>query len=156
MPQTTEAFSRVKIDAQLRDVGWTLDDGISVHFEYTLSDGTKADYVLCDRDGRPLAVIEAKRQSTMPTPGAEPGAGATPRSSTSPTSSSPTATKSGSGNGSGKPIPHRQDAFSRRQDLERRAATLILRKDPARRPHRQARSPAATTRSNASTRSAGR
>jgi type I restriction enzyme R subunit len=65
--QTTEAFSRVKIDAQLGDVGWTLEDGISVHFEYTLSDGTKADYVLCDRTGRPLAIIEAKRQSTMPT-----------------------------------------------------------------------------------------
>lgn len=67
VPETTEAFSRVKIDAQLRDVGWPLDDGISVHFEYTLSDGTKADYVLCDRNGHPLAVLEAKRQCTMPT-----------------------------------------------------------------------------------------
>ena len=67
MPQATEAFSRVKIDAQLKDVGWTLDDAISVHFEYPLSHGTKADYVLCDRNGHPLAVIEAKGQSTMPT-----------------------------------------------------------------------------------------
>ena len=32
----TEAFSRVKIDAQLTDVGWNLKDGRSVHFEYTL------------------------------------------------------------------------------------------------------------------------
>ena len=67
VPQTTEAFSRVKIDAQLKDVGWTLDDAISVHFAYTLSDGTEADYVLCDRNGHPLAVLEAKRQSIMPT-----------------------------------------------------------------------------------------
>ena len=67
VPKTTEAFSRVKIDAQLKDVGWTLDDAISVHFAYTLSDGTEADYVLCDRNGHPLAVLEAKRQSIMPT-----------------------------------------------------------------------------------------
>lgn len=29
MPKTTEAFSRVKIDVRLRDVGWTLEDGIA-------------------------------------------------------------------------------------------------------------------------------
>ena len=45
----TEAFSRVKVDALLRDVGWNMTDGRSVRFEYVLSDGTKADYVLCDR-----------------------------------------------------------------------------------------------------------
>ncbi len=38
-----EAFSRVQIDAQLTDVGWNLTDGRSVHFEYTLDDGTRAD-----------------------------------------------------------------------------------------------------------------
>jgi type I restriction enzyme R subunit len=42
-----EAFSRVKIDAQLQDVGWAISDGKSVRFEYVLSDKTKADYVLC-------------------------------------------------------------------------------------------------------------
>lgn len=30
----SEAFSRVKIDALLRDAGWTLDDGTSVLYEY--------------------------------------------------------------------------------------------------------------------------
>lgn len=39
MPQTAEAFSRVKIDVQLRNMNWTLDDGFSVHFEYTVPDG---------------------------------------------------------------------------------------------------------------------
>ena len=58
-----EAFSRVVIDAQLKDVGWDLTDGHSVRYEYQLPDGTLADYVLCDRHGRAAAVIEAKRAS---------------------------------------------------------------------------------------------
>ncbi len=62
----SEAFSRVKIDALLRDVGWNLTDGVSVLFEHTLPDGSRADYVLCDRAGRPLAVLEAKRASIDP------------------------------------------------------------------------------------------
>ncbi len=52
-----EAFSRVVIDAQLRDAGWGLTDGRSVRFEVMLPDGTKADYVLGDRHGRALAVL---------------------------------------------------------------------------------------------------
>lgn len=63
---TSEAFSRIKIDALLRDAGWDLTDGISVLPEHPLSDGTRADYVLCDRQGRPLAVLEAKRSSIDP------------------------------------------------------------------------------------------
>jgi type I restriction enzyme R subunit len=58
-----EAFSRVVIDAQLKDVGWDLTDGYRVRYEYQLPDGTLADYVLCDRHGRAAAVIEAKRAS---------------------------------------------------------------------------------------------
>jgi len=50
-PGGTEAFSRAKIDAQLTDVGWKLTDGRSAHFEYTLSDGTRADYVLANHPG---------------------------------------------------------------------------------------------------------
>lgn len=56
-----EAFSRVVIDTQLKDVGWDLTDGHSVRYEYQLPDGTFADYVLCDRHGRAAAVVEAKR-----------------------------------------------------------------------------------------------
>ena len=66
MARTTEAFSRVKIDALLADAGWNLTDGTSVLFEHALSDGSRADYVLCDRAGRPMAVIEAKRASVEP------------------------------------------------------------------------------------------
>ena len=57
---TTEAFSRVRIDEQLRDVGWNLTDGRSVRYEYPLPDGTRADYVLSDRQGRAMAVTEAR------------------------------------------------------------------------------------------------
>ena len=63
---TNEAFSRVKIDAQLKDAGWNLTDGRSVRFEYVLPDGTKADYALCSRRGHSLAVLEAKRASINP------------------------------------------------------------------------------------------
>jgi len=58
---SNEAFSRVLIDGQLADVGWNLADGQSVRYEYQLPDGTRADYVLCDRHGRIMAVVEAKR-----------------------------------------------------------------------------------------------
>ena len=63
---TTEAFARVKIDALLRDAGWDLTDGASVLFERALPDGGRADYVLCDRQGRPMAAIEAKRARIDP------------------------------------------------------------------------------------------
>lgn len=63
---TNEAFSRVKIDAQLRDQGWDVLDVNAVRFEYILPDKTKADYVLCDRNGRALAVIEAKKAAINP------------------------------------------------------------------------------------------
>ena len=63
MTNSNEAFSRVLIDAQLADQGWSTQDQNSVRYEYVLPDGTRADYVLCDRHGRSVAVIEAKRFS---------------------------------------------------------------------------------------------
>ena len=73
MRDTTEAFARVKIDALLRDAGWNLPDGMSVRFEHALPDGTQADYVLCDRQGRPMAALEAKRMHTDPVRAREQG-----------------------------------------------------------------------------------
>jgi type I restriction enzyme R subunit len=61
-----EAYSRVLIDAQLADQGWDTQDSNNVRYEVTLADGSRADYVLCDRHGRSLAVIEAKRFSVNP------------------------------------------------------------------------------------------
>jgi type I restriction enzyme R subunit len=61
-----EAFARAKIDALLADAGWKVTDGVSVKFEQVLPGGLRADYVLCDRHGRPLAVVEAKRSAINP------------------------------------------------------------------------------------------
>ena len=66
MSPTTEAFSRVKIDALLKDAGWNLTDWMSVRFECALPGGTQADYVLCDRSGPHMAALEAKRASINP------------------------------------------------------------------------------------------
>ncbi len=66
MSGRTEAFARVKVDALLEDAGWNLTDGSSVLFEHALPDGTRADYVLCDRQGRPMAALEAKRARIDP------------------------------------------------------------------------------------------
>lgn len=66
MSSKNEAFARVFIDAQLKEQGWDVKDVNSVRYEVPLPDGTRADYVLCDRHGRSLAVIEAKRSSTNP------------------------------------------------------------------------------------------
>jgi type I restriction enzyme R subunit len=66
-----EAFSRVVIDAQLAALGWDVQNPNSVRFEAVLNDGTRADYVLCDRAGRAMAVVEAKRFSVNPGDAAE-------------------------------------------------------------------------------------
>jgi type I restriction enzyme R subunit len=60
---TNEAFARIKIDQFLKDTDWRLTDGISVRYEYPLDDGGRADYALFDRQGRALAVLEAKSTS---------------------------------------------------------------------------------------------
>ncbi len=71
MTNGNEAFSRVVIDSQLTDQGWKMRDPNCVRYEYVLPDGTRADYVLCDRYGRSMAVIEAKRFSISPGDAAE-------------------------------------------------------------------------------------
>ena len=64
-----EAFARVEIDQLLKDAEWRLTDGLSVRFEYLFDDGTKADYALFDRQGRAMAVLEAKSTSVNLTSG---------------------------------------------------------------------------------------
>lgn len=60
---TNEAFARIKIDQLLKDMEWRLTDGRSVRYEYPLDDGGRADYALFDRQGRALAVLDAKSTS---------------------------------------------------------------------------------------------
>ena len=66
-----EAAARVHIDAQLKQQGWDTHNPNSVRYEVFLGDGTRADYVLCDRHGRSMAVIEAKRYSINPSDAAK-------------------------------------------------------------------------------------
>jgi len=66
---TNEAFARIRIDQLLKDTEWRLTDGISVRYEYPLDDGGRADYALFDRQGRALAVLEAKSTSVSLTAG---------------------------------------------------------------------------------------
>lgn len=61
----SEAFSRILIDKALEESGWNLLDPKQVQFEYhTL--GGRADYLLKDRLGRVLCVLEAKREDRDP------------------------------------------------------------------------------------------
>ncbi|MEP9348324.1 hypothetical protein [Xanthobacter sp. KR7-225] len=55
-----ETLEHVKIDQLLKDADWSLTNGRSVRFEYALDDGGKADYAPFDRQGRALAVLEAR------------------------------------------------------------------------------------------------
>ena len=66
MATTNEAFARVKIDSLLAAQGWNTQDTNVVRFEVPMPDGKRADYVLCDRHGRAMAVVEAKRMEINP------------------------------------------------------------------------------------------
>lgn len=60
-----EAYSRVVIDRKLREAGWDIEDQNQVVFEDHGSVG-RADYVLKDRAGKAIALIEAKSPDIDP------------------------------------------------------------------------------------------
>lgn len=60
-----EADARIIVDRRLREAGWDIEDKTQVSTEEAAADG-RADYLLKDTQGRPLAVIEAKRFSIEP------------------------------------------------------------------------------------------
>lgn len=66
MRGTTEAFSRVKIDALLRGFRLDLRDGVSVRFEYSLPADTCADYVLRYQSGYPMAPLAPSMPASTP------------------------------------------------------------------------------------------
>jgi type I restriction enzyme R subunit len=126
---TNEPFSRVKIDAQLKDVGWNLTDGRGVRFEYVLPDGTKADYLLCDRHGRGMAVIEAKRASISP-PAAEGQALDYAKLADVPFIFLSNGQEVWFWEHGREAHPRKVATFYAQEDLERRIATLKTRTDP--------------------------
>lgn len=129
MPGPNEAFSRVKIDALLAAQGWQVQDNNAVRFEVVLGDGSRADYVLCDRHGRSLAVIEAKRFSVSP------GDAAAQARNYAQLLGVPFVFLS---NGAEiqfwewerEAYPHPVKTFFKQDDLERRFASRQLRRDP--------------------------
>lgn len=64
-PGQNEAFSRILIDKALEFSGWDLLDPQQVKFELHTSNG-RADYLLKDKLGRVLCVLEAKREDLDP------------------------------------------------------------------------------------------
>jgi type I restriction enzyme R subunit len=126
---SNEAFARVRIDALLAAQSWNIQDANAVRFEVVLPDGTRADYVLCDRHGRSLAVIEAKRFSISP------GDAAAQARAYAEQLGVPFVFLS---NGDEvrfwdwqrEAFPHPVRTIFRQDDLERRAASLALRRDP--------------------------
>jgi type I restriction enzyme R subunit len=62
---TNEAFSRILIDKALEFSSWNLLDPRQVKFELHTANG-RADYLLIDKLGRVLCVVEAKREEADP------------------------------------------------------------------------------------------
>ena len=60
-----EAFSRILIDKALDFSAWNLLNPQQVAFEHHTSSG-RTDYLLKDRHGRVLCVLEAKREDLDP------------------------------------------------------------------------------------------
>jgi len=63
---SSEADARIIIDDLLKQAGWTPSDKSQVLTEHPIAEVGRADYVLLSRNGRPLAVIEAKRSAIQP------------------------------------------------------------------------------------------
>lgn len=129
MANKNEAFSRVVIDAQLADQGWNTQDTNSVRYEVVLDDGTRADYVLCDRHGRSLAVIEAKRFSVNPADAAEQARNYA-RQLKVPYVFLANGDEIRFWDWQNEAYPRPVKTFFKQDDLERRAATSQVRRDP--------------------------
>lgn len=129
MATTNEAFARVKIDALLAAQGWNIQDTNAVRYEVVMPDGTRADYVLCDRHGRSLAVIEAKRFSVNPGDAAE-QAKAYAQQLGVPYVFLSNGSEVQFWEWGREAFPHPVKTVFKQDDLERRAASRQLRRDP--------------------------
>jgi hypothetical protein len=66
MTGTNEAFSRITIDALLKNQGWSVLNPNAVRYTYLLANKTKDDYLLCARYRQTLGVIAAKKMPSIP------------------------------------------------------------------------------------------
>lgn len=123
-----EAFSRALIDAMLTAQGWNVTDPNAVCCEVVMPDSTRADYVLCDRNGHSLAVIEAKRYSVNPADAAEQARGYA-RHLDVPYVFLTNGAEVLFWEWQREAYPHPVKTFFKQDDLERRHASLKLRRD---------------------------
>lgn len=65
MTHSSEAFSRILIDKELEYAKWDLQDSRQVKFEFHTHSG-RADYLLMDKNGGVLCVLEAKQENIDP------------------------------------------------------------------------------------------
>ncbi len=63
---TNEAFSRVKIDAQLRDQGWAVENPNAIRYEYVLPDGTVSFPYSCPHFSLNMSRRQAARTTLAP------------------------------------------------------------------------------------------
>lgn len=63
---STEADARIKVDNLLRQAWWDPADKSQVLTEYSSNNNIRVDYLLLQQNGRPLAIIEAKRSAIEP------------------------------------------------------------------------------------------
>ena len=98
-----------------------------MRFEYRLGDGTRADYVLCDRHGRAMAVIEAKKAAINP---AEAQARAYAAQLKVPYVFLTNGEEIRFWEWQTEAFPRLVKNFFAQDDLERRAATAQVRRDP--------------------------
>lgn len=124
-----EAFSRVVIDRQLAAEDWEVENPNAVRYEYPLPDGTRADYVLCNRHGHSMAVIEAKRFSMNPGDATE-QARAYAKQLNVPYVFLANGAEIRFWEWEREAFPRPVKTFFKQDDLERRFATHQLRRDP--------------------------
>ena len=129
-----EAFSRVVIDAQLKDVDWNLTDGRSVRYEYQLPDGTFADYRQVIATGRAMAVIEAKRAAINLQEAAKQGRAYAEQLDDVPYVFLANSEEILFWDYANEAYPHPVSTFFRQEDLERRLAQRKVRVDPLTKP----------------------
>lgn len=112
----------------LVEQGWNVADPNAVSYEVVMPDSTRADYVLCDRNGRSLAVIEAKRYSVNPADAAEQAKGSAKQLDV-PYVFLTNGAEVLFWDWQREAYPHPVKTFFKQDDLERRFANLTLHKD---------------------------
>ena len=61
MKPRSEEDAKTLIDEHLRSRGWNLTDFSKIRKEYPTPAGRPVDYIFFDKNGKPIAILEAKK-----------------------------------------------------------------------------------------------